>query len=90
MNEENAVDELDTDFQCVVCQQIVVEPEKCYECEHYFCKECVNRIRDYKNACPNDRSTPFTTTKLSRMERKGLDNLKFKCKAGKVFNYEGA
>ena len=75
----NAVDAVDKDFICPVCQLIVYEAEKCSECEHLFCKDCIKSVKKNTSRCPVDRSEPWITNKMSRIERNTLDQIKFNC-----------
>jgi len=87
-NQETAIQPTD-DFECPICYQLVIKAEKCFTCEKLFCGDCVAQVRRNRAVCPVDRSAPWQTSKVTRIDSKKLFALKFKCKqCSKHFSYD--
>lgn len=39
-------------FDCVICQQVVINPKMCGLCNNVFCKSCINEWQKKKPNCP--------------------------------------
>lgn len=39
-------------FDCVICQQVVMNPKMCSTCNNVFCKSCINEWQKKKPNCP--------------------------------------
>ena len=50
---ESATEELDGYFTCLICLQVVEEPQECHLCNALACKECIEKVRD--GSCPSCR-----------------------------------
>jgi hypothetical protein len=58
--EENRfVDNISDDFKCSICLEVFENPIMSPNCEHLFCKECINRWIGQHISCPIDRNNLF-------------------------------
>ena len=48
-------EDIDPYFICVICQDVLEDPVMFYECEHLFCRKCINQSLIRKLECPTDR-----------------------------------
>ena len=67
------------DLKCVLCLDIVEEPEKCKACEHFFCAKCIGDWTKEHKDCPSCRAN-FKKGQTERIVRNMLNDLVFKCK----------
>ena len=49
IDERNALDKIDEDYECIVCLKIIIDPERCSECHKMFCRECIIRTKTVKD-----------------------------------------
>ena len=72
---------------CLICQQIMIKPVRCKNCQHSFCRNCIEFWIYNKNYCPIKCQDPefqkdITTSNL-------LSKLNFTCpECYQVVNYD--
>ena len=85
-------DDILSDFICMLCYGVCIEPVKCNKCETMYCAKCLprealpggkpdNKPRSYDNpkyTCYK-KCGSNKTVQLSRIEKNILNNLSFKC-----------
>ena len=69
-------------IKCVICLNIIYDPEQCDKCQHFFCSSCIKKTKLCPLRCQNNKYVPSPECK------KLLSGLKIKCECGKEFNYE--
>ena len=73
-----------TTIQCVICQEIPLNPKECINCQNIFCEDCLAIWIEIKNICPCFCSeSPLQTKQAHKFVRDIICNLKVKCS-----NYE--
>ncbi|KAG8191602.1 hypothetical protein JTE90_018535 [Oedothorax gibbosus] len=73
--------EVDEDLICPICSGVLEEPLHAPQCEHAFCKSCINEWLTRQPSCPVDRQ-PITTNELKpvpRIMRNLLSRLMIMC-----------
>ena len=69
-------------IKCVICLNIITDPEQCNKCQHIFCSACIKKAKLCPLKCQNNKYIPSPEcTKL-------LSGLKIKCDCNKEFNYD--
>jgi len=72
--------DVDDDYRCSICRDIIEDPIAS-QCEHVFCKICINEWLQTQSSCPVDR-TPLNSSQLcepSRFFRNPYSRLVLKC-----------
>ena len=69
INKTTTLYPIDAHFLCGECDDVVLEPEKCAECERVFCKGCI------EGGCPT--CVGERAVELSRFERISLGKVEF-------------
>ena len=81
--------ELQTEFLCVVCTGVVLDPVECKECSSLYCKHC---LKSMDMLCPK-RCGGSEYTKVNRLVMNSLNKIPFRCQfqpaCDKVVPYEG-
>jgi WD40 repeat protein len=72
-----------TELVCMICLEIVLNPVMCSKCENLFCKDCIDRLLQKSNKCPN--LCNFIEKEKNIMLKKILNKIEFKC----IFNKSG-
>ena len=92
ISEDNIVkDELYEAFKdsiiCPICDEIIIDPVMCMNCQKVFCRNCVQQWGKKDNKCPFRCENP--KYKESNEIKSILSNLKFECEnCGEIFNYK--
>ena len=66
-------DEINGQWLCQICSDVVQKPSKCDKCETLFCSDCIcswlkeDPILKVEKVCPNCRG-PFESSKITRIE----------------------
>jgi len=72
-----------TYFTCSICTDLIANMVMVKNCEHLYCRDCINHaIRTQNSVCPECR-TPITACHLQepgRVLRKMLNEVQIKCK----------
>jgi len=63
-----ALDNLDDEFVCAICTDILENPVEISRCEHNFCDSCIRKWIQDKSECPIDRD-PAVEAGLGRPRR---------------------
>jgi len=73
--------DINIDLICNICRGVLEEGVWVPDCEHSFCRECINNWLSRRNVCPNDRQyLSLTQLKtIPRFMRNILDKLEIKC-----------
>ena len=66
------------DFLCRMCHELMTDPSTTNCCGHYFCYECINRIKDIGRTCPKCKRGSFTVQQDSQLKKK-IESLKVYC-----------
>lgn len=80
LDENRFSGDVDEDFRCPICQDIIEDPIAS-QCEHVFCKSCINQWLQSESSCPVDRK-PLNVSLLcepSRFFRNFYSKLVLKC-----------
>ncbi|XP_017067964.1 E3 ubiquitin-protein ligase NRDP1 [Drosophila eugracilis] len=77
----NIVGNVDEELICPICTDVLEEPVQSSECEHAYCRACIDKWMLQKQICPVDRSVLLYThlVPVSRLMRNMLARLKIKC-----------
>jgi len=67
---------------CSICLDIVDDPVQCDKCQHCFCSQCTEQLKECPFRCQNSNFIPSIICKQL------LSELKIKCKCGKDLNYD--
>ena len=60
-------------FKCNICLMLVYDPVECSNCDHVFCKQCINDWKSKgKGECPLCKTT-ITISPLNRILKKFLE-----------------
>ncbi|EDW88341.1 E3 ubiquitin-protein ligase NRDP1 [Drosophila yakuba] len=75
------VGHVDEELICPICTDVLEEPVQSAECEHAFCRACIDKWMLQKQICPVDRSVLLSShlVPVSRLMRNMLARLKIKC-----------
>ena len=82
---KHQVEEFETNLECPVCMALLKPTDdhegaqECNECEKGICKRCVTRISICDQICPCCRQKSGFRAKLSKLRKKELEELEFKC-----------
>ena len=74
--------DVDEDFHCSVCYNVLKEPRMCRNNEHIFCLECISEhLKVNSKTCPecNEHLSLDTLRKAPRVLRNCLSKLKINC-----------
>lgn len=72
---------------CQICQDIMIDPMMCMNCQNSFCKSCLEKWDREDKRCPNRCINP--NYKKSRIMSNFLSNIKFTCKnCNNIINYD--
>jgi len=76
-----AVGQVDEEFVCPVCKDILVNPVEIKGCEHVFCDGCIRGALQINPTCPVDRKAVEESDlgQPRRYFRNMLANLKLRC-----------
>jgi hypothetical protein len=88
----SAQDEMQKDFECLICTNIANDPEECSypECDKLFCKKCISGWLQKSQICPN-WDHKYTPKPINRLVKNALHDLRFKCEeCGQTFLYTEA
>ena len=71
--------DIDDDFICAICQDVLEDPVFFLECEHTFCRECIDIAMLVKSECPVDRGvqSPQNIRPILRYFKKKINQLRF-------------
>lgn len=72
---------IDEELICSICHGVLENPVKTINCEHDFCKKCINRWLSMNSTCPVDRSNTIRNNLKvgSRLLRVLLSRLNISC-----------
>jgi len=75
-----AIEELDTDFICAICHDIVQNPV-ITTCEHYFCDSCIRPWIQANSTCPIERDSAEEAglSRPQRYYRNKLAEVRLRC-----------
>ena len=97
LDRNDAVDanQINDDFICLICLNVVLNPVHCGNCQALFCKTCVRKwigrasIKQCPKRCGNGKE--FKESALNRLIKNQLDAIVFRCPSdtgcGKTFSY---
>ena len=74
--------DVDEDFHCSVCYNVLKEPRMCRNNEHIFCLDCISKhLKVNSETCPecNEHLSLDTFRKVPRVLRNCLSKLKINC-----------
>ncbi|GIX82677.1 hypothetical protein CDAR_295763 [Caerostris darwini] len=73
--------EVDEELICPICSSVLEEPLHAPQCEHAFCKSCINEWLSRQPSCPVDRQpiTPNDLKPVPRILRNLLSRLLIMC-----------
>jgi E3 ubiquitin-protein ligase NRDP1 len=54
-DEKRFVNEIEDEFKCGICEEVMENPIMTTKCEHIFCNQCINQWLQSNNSCPIDR-----------------------------------
>jgi len=80
LDENRFVESVDDEFRCSICRDVIEDPIAT-QCEHVFCKTCINEWIQKESSCPVDRKT-LNKSQLcepSRFFRNFYSKLELKC-----------
>ena len=63
---------------CPICQNILISPYMCMNCQNVYCKKCIDDWSKRDNKCPNRCENPNYRKSIEK--NNALSKLKFKCK----------
>lgn len=68
-------------FDCVICQQVVINPKICAYCNNIFCNTCINEWIKKKPNCPFkcNNSAPIKVTEIPASIKNLYDDLLVVC-----------
>ncbi|XP_023232739.1 E3 ubiquitin-protein ligase NRDP1 isoform X2 [Centruroides vittatus] len=75
------VGDVDEELICPICSGVLEDPLQAPQCEHAFCKECINEWLAHQPSCPVDRQpiTPADLKAVPRILRNLLSRLQISC-----------
>ena len=53
LDTDRAIDEINSELICPICEEIVDDPIECSNCEKAFCSQCIQDWSSVKKECPN-------------------------------------
>nr|XP_022326008.1 E3 ubiquitin-protein ligase NRDP1-like isoform X2 [Crassostrea virginica]XP_022326009.1 E3 ubiquitin-protein ligase NRDP1-like isoform X2 [Crassostrea virginica] len=73
--------EVNKEFICPICQGVLENPQQVSECEHAFCKACIDEWLKRQPTCPVDRKriSPKDLKPVPRILTNLLSNLEIAC-----------
>lgn len=73
--------EVDEELLCPICSFILEDPVQAPDCEHAFCKLCINQWLKLQSICPVDRASiqPNDLKPVPRILKNLLSKLKLNC-----------
>ena len=70
---------IDEEFICTICHDVLENPKIISNCEHVFCHTCINEWSINSNTCPVDREQIQDLVKPQRIFLNVLNRLKLRC-----------
>ena len=87
--EYDFVKELPDEYQCHICLSLLDEPHLTTCCGHHFCKECIHKVAQAKQACPMCKADGFMAVIDKNIVRR-IRALEVRCKfRAKGCNWQG-
>ena len=84
---ENSLNEY---LNCLICTNVVEEPQQCSNCDRLFCRGCIEEWISNSDKCPNCREQYEPYAKLNMIIRNALADSKYQCDlCPNQFTYEG-
>ena len=74
--------EVNRNFHCLICFNVLKDPVMCRRNQHYFCRDCITEhLRRNSHTCPTcaDELTVETLTVVPRIVQDYLDELNIRC-----------
>lgn len=73
--------DVDEELLCPICSFILEDPVQAPDCEHAFCKLCINQWLNVQRICPVDRASihPIDLKPVPRILKNLLSKLKITC-----------
>jgi len=71
---------IEKEITCSICEEILVDPILCSECENPFCTSCIEEWLKKNNQCVMKCKAPFKSKAIQRMSRNIMDKVILKCK----------
>ena len=65
---------------CPICSALIIELVMCLNCQHYYCKKCIEEYKKKNRNCPNKCENPIF--KEVEEENNMITMCKFKCIKG--------
>lgn len=78
LDTDRAVDYIDSELICPICDEIVEDPVECSHCEKAFCRECIQDWSSRKSECPY-RCPKLDLRSSHRFFRSLHDSVLIKC-----------
>ena len=80
LKEDQAVGEIDDNFICMMCTEIVTQPQACTDCSRLFCHDCMESWKQMNAECPCPNcQKPFRNMALPEFLQRSLYKIDFKC-----------
>ena len=71
-------DQIDDQFICICCTNVVYQPIECETCQKWFCTQCIVRWhKEGAQTCPNCRQIFKSSSKLHMYLKNLLDTYQF-------------
>lgn len=82
------IQSFEEEILCYICQNVIIDPVQCIECQNTFCKDCLKQWNKKSSTCPF-RCKTFET-KENKLLKRLLSKLQLKCpnKCGKTISYD--
>lgn len=84
---KNSYELIKDSITCHICTEIMIRPVMCMNCQHAYCKRCIEHWNNNKNYCPNKCPNPIY--RYSVLVGNLLSSLEIRCKdCGILIHYD--
>ncbi|CAD8123432.1 unnamed protein product [Paramecium sonneborni] len=64
---------------CLICQELVVDPKECSQCQNLFCSECITSWLQRGKTCPYNCSNQMQLKNPHRIVREAISQIQIRC-----------
>ncbi|CAK61783.1 unnamed protein product (macronuclear) [Paramecium tetraurelia] len=70
---------IDQNLLCLICQELVVDPKECSQCQNLFCSECITQWLEKRKSCPYNCSKEIELKNPHRIVKNQISQIEVKC-----------
>ncbi|CAD8094446.1 unnamed protein product [Paramecium primaurelia] len=70
---------IDQNLLCLICQELVIDPKECSQCQNLFCSDCITSWLQQKKKCPYNCSDEIQLKNPHRIVKNSISQIEVKC-----------